>query len=238
MATISWSTPLKIDGQYAFLKTINPEIGQYIETDTSMPEYEQIMFKGPAIFHPEYKILYRSPSDYIGARGKFLLMNQWKSENDTDVEYLEQNFANSPYPLKSILTDVEFDWSERIFYRTIDTTLRQSDIWIDANMDWSFCLGSLARYEFVSNDCKLVGITNKDLFMWQNRTIRLETLESIEYVKPENVDIAYIIVIEGSVRINGVEYSEDFVAHIVSPILTIEKVDSPVILIREKHVTI
>lgn len=234
---IKWSPLSKIDNEFAYLKAVDTVIGNYSQIDSASNEVLESYYRDGVTFHDDYKILVQSSVNYIGAKGKFLLMNQWKPEHDADVEYFEQNFEQSPYALKELLTNVHFNWDERIFYRVIDLNLRVPDVWVNADVEWTFCLGSLVRYEIAENDSKLVSITDKDKHSWKNKTMKMDQLSSIEYVKSPNALMAYIIVLDGVAKINSIEVSQDYIARIESNSIVIENVDSPVLLIREKYDT-
>jgi hypothetical protein len=236
-SSIKWSPLLRIDNQFSYLKTLETVTGNYSQIDSANNELLESYHRDGTIFHNEFKILYRSVSHYIGVNGKFLLMNQWKPYHDNDVKYFEENFEQSPYALKELLTNVHFNWDERTFYRVIDMSLRVPDVWIDANMDWTFCFGSLARNEIVQDNSKLISITDKDKHLWKNKTIKLDQLSSIEYSKSPNSLMTYVIVLGGNAKINSLDVSEDYIAKVESNSITIENVDNPVILIREKYDT-
>lgn len=235
---IRWSPIVKIDKQFAYLHTINTSVGNFNTTNKLDINYKKSFFHNGIIFHDTYKILYRAGSVYFGTRGKFLLMNHWTSEHDDDVKYFQDNFEQSPYPLKELLTNIHFDWNERIFYRVINMSLRPTDVWVDANMDWNFCFGSLARYEIAENNSKLISITDKDKYSWKNKTIKMNQLQSFEYIKPTDALMAYIIILDGTAKINSIEAPENFIGSIQTNSIVVENVDSPVVLIREKYDTV
>lgn len=236
--TLEWTKAVIFDKEFMWVKSTNTTPGAFVETDTSDPNFQKSYTKGPIVYHDEFNALIRGPNAYVAASGKILMMNSWLPEYDEQVKYFEDNFARSPIGLKDLLTNVHFDWSNRIWSRVIDLSLRPLDVWVDANMDWSIRYGGISRYELLTEDTVLFAMPNRDEFAWRNKTIKLSSLSSVEYTRPIDAQLAYIAVIGGVARINGEDAPLDTILQVQSNSIVIENVENPVILIREKYATV
>lgn len=237
MTDIKWTPAVIFDKEFMWLKSTNTIPGAFVETNTSDPNFQKSYTKGPIVYHDEFNALMRGPNAYVAASGKILMMNAWLPEHDDLIKYFEDNFDRSPIGLKSLLTNVHFDWTKRIWSRVIDLSLRPLDVWVDANMDWSIRYGGMSRYELLTEDTVLFAMPNRDEFAWRNKTIKLSSLPSVVYTRPTNALFSYIAVIGGSAKLNGQDAPLDTVVQVQSESVTIENVSNPVILVREKYVT-
>lgn len=224
-----WTKPVNIDREFSYTKIINSVAGDYFQ-NTSVDTVPGVYNVGKTL-HPEFKMFYKGPSNYVGVCGRIMSLNIWTEEQDADVDYLQKNISSSPLEFQYLMENINFDWTNRIFSRVLNFNKAPKNQWLDADQFWGF--DGAIRNEAIDDNSSLACIMYRELGHWTSKTNTMLAGDSTTYEKTES--IAYVFVLKGEATINGVALTENAILKISSSVLTIEATTDCVIAVKEKH---
>lgn len=183
-------------------------------------------------FHPEYKILTKVLPSNFGVRGKILQIQQWRPEQDGDVEYLRDNFDEAPIPWKTLVENVTFDFVNRYMGISLNFDARPTGTWFNNANPWIF--DGPIRMEGLTDEFSMVCHHYSDnVTVWSAKTAVLSEGQSIVYHKPTGVKAAALFVLDQSVDVNGILVDDTIPYGISEDVLNITARTRTVLLIRE-----
>jgi hypothetical protein len=192
----------------------------------------------PKEYHPVFAIMTKYISNYVFFDGIVQMYTHWDASRDADVAYLEANMTADEEIKQCLrydyLSDIDFDWTNRIVTLTHDASLRPRNQWIVEDKWW--CIDGLPTgYESSDSNFKGICIVAKDLYGWSTTSCHVEDGESMVFSKPET-DV-YIFVAKNNAVINGTPIDVDTPLHVTSSSLTIETAGEGevVVVVKEKR---
>jgi len=136
--TFTWSDLTNLDNILAYSYVTDPANKGKMFGVPDLATFEH-MSKTGLEFHPEFSMLTKTNSDYIGLHnGRVLSINKWLPEQDNDAHYLFDNLDRAPFPFEYLTTDRHLDYDLRTYSRVIDFGKRVPGTWYQEDNQYGF----------------------------------------------------------------------------------------------------
>lgn len=187
------------------------------------------------VLHNPFSIFVKGHSNYFGIKGKFLNTSRWDPEDDSKVQFLKDNFADSPFfPNLYYMKNVNFNQENRLFFYTIDFADANKNVFEYSDKNWNF--DGYPQIRAMVDNTEIACIMPKNPSNWKSKTCFLYPGETVTYTRTSST--AYLFVLSGPVIVNdSTELKTDDISKINSNSITFSvpnnNIEFSMLLIKE-----
>jgi hypothetical protein len=163
------------------------------------------------IQHPIFKLFYVTRAANFSSKGLSRQVQSWEPNQDEDIAFFEENFDSPDNPLGfrtlSVFQGLTFDWDNRKLTKIMDMSKVIKNIWQDSNYLYGLYLDSLTTFETDYNlYCNQYTNVHEQIY-WDVRGNVIDPGNSVNFNVHPNKIKTWVQVMNGKVKVNGVEYS-------------------------------